>query len=137
MSRVAAEPSLYAADGETPVLRGTRCRECARTFFPPLGIGCEVCGSDQLVECSIPATGAIHSVATVHVHFDPSVEAPFHVAEIQLESGPLIRGVLEDEPGEHPIGRRVEAIWSTRETNERGEVVLEPVFVFATGEPKP
>lgn len=137
MSRVAAEPSLYAADGETPVLRGSRCPDCARTFFPPLGIGCEVCGGDQLVECSIPAVGSIHSVATVNAHFDTSVETPFHVAEIQLEAGPLIRGLLEGEPGEHPIGRRVEAVWSAGQKNEQGDVVIEPVFVFVTGEPTP
>ena len=86
--RQAAHPGLYDVDSDVPALRGTRCKGCGTTFFPALGIGCEVCGAhdSSLEPISLAATGVLHSVATVHLHQGHDIEAPFAIGEIQLTS---------------------------------------------------
>jgi len=129
----AAHPGLYDPGDERPMLRGTRCDGCGTTFFPPLGIGCEVCGAtpERLVSVAIAATGVLHSVATVHLHMGSDVSAPFGVAEVQLDDGPLIRGMLAELLELGAIGRRVEARWGVVHTDGEGDEVVEPRFALA------
>jgi uncharacterized OB-fold protein len=91
--RIAAQPGLYDAVDAVPTLHGTRCSTCASTFFPPLLIGCEVCGAaeDALVRAEIPATGILHSVATVHPRSDH--DGAVHGLQ-STDAGPFIRGIM-------------------------------------------
>lgn len=130
--RIAAHPGLYEPSDAVPRLRGTRCNACSSTFFPPLRIGCEVCGAaaDSLVPASIAATGALHSVATVHPQAGHDNAAPFTVAEVQLDDGPLIRGLMVDGADIDVIGMRVEAQWTLVRTDDDGNEVVEPRFAL-------
>ena len=131
--RQAAHPGLYDVDSDVPALRGTRCKGCGTTFFPALGIGCEVCGANDssLEPISLAATGVLHSVATVHLHQGHDIEAPFAIGEIQLDDGPLIRGTMLEPLELESIGQRVEAVWFTLRTEDDGHEVVEPRFDVA------
>jgi uncharacterized OB-fold protein len=130
--RTAAHPGLYDLDSDPPMLRGTRCEACNSIFFPPLGIGCQVCGAagDLLVTTQIAAAGVLHSVATVHRYDHTDFTEPFAVCEVQLDGGPLIRATLVAILAVDAIGRRVEARWIVTRTDSNGNEVVEPRFVL-------
>ncbi|MDP6377820.1 MAG: OB-fold domain-containing protein [Pseudomonadales bacterium] len=130
MTKVAAQPGLYDPDEPTPVLTGTRCDECDSTFFPPFGIGCEVCGNEAIHTVAIEAAGVLHSVATVHRHAGQDIEAPFTVAEVALDEGPLIRALMTEHAEFEAIGQRVRAEWFAVRTDEEGNKVVEPRFTL-------
>jgi hypothetical protein len=112
-------------DAEAGVLLGSRCQSCDTVFFPPLGLGCEVCGSTQLEPTTLAPEGVLHSVATVHLYQGHDIEAPFAIGEIQLDGGPLIRATMADLVERDAIGARVDAVWTT--VNDR----VEPRFRVA------
>jgi hypothetical protein len=99
-------------------------------YFPPLPIGCEVCGAteDRLGVTHLEARGVIYSLATVHLH-NGAPEAPFTIAEIQLDGGPLIRGTLSADAAELAIGQPVSAVWAVTKTDDSGDEIVEPAFV--------
>ena len=132
--RIAAHRGLYEIDDGVPVLRGTRCEACESTFFPPLGIGCQVCGAtgDRLVAAQIATAGVLHSVATVHRHDSRDFTGPFAVCEVQLDGGPLIRATLVETLELDAIGRRVEARWTVVRSDTDGNEVVEPRFALVT-----
>jgi uncharacterized OB-fold protein len=66
----------------------------------------------------------------VHVH-QGAPAAPFTIAEIQLDGGPLIRGTLSADAGELEIGHRVAAVWAVTGTDASGDDIVEPAFVEA------
>lgn len=133
--KVALHPGLYDPGRSSPELNGTRCEDCGSTFFPPLNIGCEKCGagSDRLNDVTLKAGGVLHSVATVHLHRDKDIEAPFTVAEVRLDGGPLIRSVMKGPAGVADIGRRVTAGWVVTRINDDGNEVVEPRFTLDDG----
>ena len=66
----------------------------------------------------------------MHVH-QGAPAAPFTIAEIQLDGGPLIRGTLSADAGELEIGQRVSAVWAVTGTDASGDDIVEPAFVEA------
>jgi len=128
--RVAVEQGLYDPDERVPKLNGTRCERCKATYFPPLGIGCEVCGAgeDELLAIPLAATGILRSVASVHIQGGKPLDTPFAVAEIQLDDGPLIRAMLVEPASVDVIGCRVAAQWVVVGANDDGAELVEPHF---------
>ncbi len=128
----AAQPGLYDPGDATPRLTASTCRACGTVFFPPLAVGCEVCGApeDQLAGTAIAAAGTLHSVATVHLHHGKDIEAPFTMAEVKLDDGPLIRATMLDVVEVDAIGRRVEAQWVETHTDDEGAAIVEPRFAL-------
>ncbi|WP_025351387.1 OB-fold domain-containing protein [Nocardia nova] len=117
-------------------MSGVRCSSCERAYFPPIGLGCEVCGAgaDELVSASLPAAGVVHAVADVHVA--PQGAVPFTVAEVLLDGGPLIRAVVHADSRRPEIGDRVAARWQVVERGDSQNEIVEPAFevVAAAGE---
>jgi uncharacterized OB-fold protein len=130
--RIPAHPGLYSVRERVPVLSGTRCAECGRVYFPPLAIGCEICGApgERLLPTPVAAGGTVHSLAQVHLHRGEP-ETPFTIAEIQLDDGPLIRGTLGRGAAEPRIGDVVRAVWAVTRIEDNGDEIVEPVFVGA------
>jgi uncharacterized protein len=127
MARVAAHPALYDAAMPRPTLNGTRCGACGGTFFPPLAIGCERCGSADLRPVTLAARGRLHSFATVHFHRGGDIEAPFTVGEIVLDDGPVIRATMAANEG-LAIGDPVAADWVVLRVGDDGQETVEPRF---------
>jgi uncharacterized OB-fold protein len=127
--RIPAEPGLYDVSGEPPLLTGTRCSHCAQVSFPPLTIGCDRCGvGEEFLELvQLEATGLVHSIATVHFHHGEPA-APFAVAEVALDSGPLIRALVAGDAHELAIGDRASAVWVVTGVDDTGNETVEPRF---------
>jgi uncharacterized OB-fold protein len=132
--RIPAHPGLYRLGNDFPVLNGSRCERCGQVSFPPMSIGCDVCGAPEalLEPTALEARGVVHSIATVHLHRGEPA-APFAVAEIQLDSGPLIRAMVASEASDLAIGDRVSAVWVVANVDEAGDETVEPGFVGVTG----
>lgn len=130
MTRVALRPGLYDPGSDVPGLQGTRCDGCGRRFFPPLSIGCEVCGSEALVPEALATTGVVHSNARVHLHSGQDIQGPFTIVEVRLDDGPLVRGVLEGTQADAPdlVDRRVAAHWASVGADDAGNERVEPRF---------
>lgn len=115
MALPSAEPQLYAVGAAGDVLlRGLRCSSCDRVSFPEQHFGCEQCGAagDQLVAYSFTGAGVIQSIATVHRYRGTDITAPFTIAAIVLDEGPLVNGVLTDRANAK-IGAAVTATTTT------------------------
>ncbi|MFI0356021.1 Zn-ribbon domain-containing OB-fold protein [Actinomadura sp. 9N407] len=77
-----------------PVLHGRRCLTCSHISFPRQPYGCEGCGAPGPGEpLDLAGTGVVQAAATVHRHPDPRVAVPFTLVSVQLDDGPLVRGV--------------------------------------------
>jgi hypothetical protein len=96
-------------------------------------IGCDVCGAteDLLEPATLEPSGVVHSVVTVHLHHGEPA-APFAVAEIQLDSGPLVRAMVSGEAHHLTIGDRVSALWAVTNVNGDGDETVEPRFIGIT-----
>jgi uncharacterized OB-fold protein len=127
--RTAAHPGLYAPAAQIPLLAGSRCDACGRTAFPPITIGCDVCGAEEtsLQAVELEAVGRLYSFATVHLHRG-ELETPFTIGEIQLEAGPLIRAPMAPDQPDLIIGQQVHAVWHVTSVGDDGVEVVEPVF---------
>jgi uncharacterized OB-fold protein len=97
------KPALYRASGtpdvpEHPALLGGECR-CGHVFFPWQTYGCERCGSDgdALTPRALGGRGVVEACAEVHLHAAPDREAPFTVAAVRLDDGPLVRTLVAQE----------------------------------------
>lgn len=127
--RIAAHPRLYDPLSDVPVLNGTQCARCGRVYFPPIGVGCEICGApgEDLLPAAVAATGSIYALAQVHLHHD-APETPFTIAEVALDAGPLIRAMVHPESPPLSIGVRVTARWNAVGADDGGVPVVEPAF---------
>ncbi len=136
-SAKAAQPGLYDPADGTPQLIASTCGECGTVSFPAMTVGCEVCGAleTQLANTPIAAAGTLHSVATVHLHRAKDIEAPFTMAEVKLDDGPLIRATLLEVVEVEAIGQRVEAQWVETHTDDEGAAIVEPRFALTTSAP--
>ncbi len=132
-----AQPDLYDPGDPTPQLAATTCGACGAVSFPPMTVGCEVCGAseNQLAITPIAAAGIVHSVATVHLHHGKDIEAPFTMAEVKLDDGPLIRATMLDVVGVDAIGERVGAEWFQTHTDDEGVAIVEPRFAISSRPP--
>jgi len=127
--RVAHYPRLFDPAGEGPVLRGTQCTLCGRVYFPPIGIGCEVCGAgvDHLTPKLLSTNGIVFALAQVNL-----TPTPFTVLEIVLDDGPLIRAMMHPQSAAVAIGDRVTARWTVVDHDAEGAEIVEPGFVKST-----
>ncbi|MGW4531283.1 zinc ribbon domain-containing protein [Nocardia sp. NPDC004340] len=130
--RVAVNPRLYDPLPDDPVLLGCECEACGRVYFPPIGLGCEMCGAGEgrLRSRALRAEGVVFAVAEVAV--DPLGAAPFTVAEIVLDEGPLIRALTHPESHAPRIGDRVAARWHVVRRDDAE--LVEPAFATVPAE---
>lgn len=105
-----ASPLFGAALSPTdpPVLYGGIC-VCGHIFFPFQTYGCERCGSLELQQRALPGCGRLIAAVTVYVGPSSRYAAPYVVASIQLDSGPLITAIAE-ATGALPDNARVKAV---------------------------
>ena len=112
------QPHLLTA-GSPPMLKGHHCTACGRVFFPPDPYSCERCGAslDRLEPVDLRAAGTIRAAAQVHRHHHPSPTAPFTVAIIELDDGPVLKSVVLDA-GDGDVGARVRGVLVTSAITE-------------------
>jgi uncharacterized OB-fold protein len=67
-------------------LRLQRCRACDQTYFPPQPF-CPVCASDDVEVVRASGRGLLYGYVITH-RAAPGFEAPYVIAEVELEEGP-------------------------------------------------
>ena len=108
-------------------LTGEVCPHCNTKLFPPRDI-CPECGQDAKTQFNFSGRGKVYSYTTV---YDPPTgfedQAPYTVALVKLEEGPLVTAQLTDldEGGKVEIGLPVEMVTRKLRSDgdERGMIV--------------
>lgn len=102
--------------------------ECAKGhgLLPPRRI-CPDCGSTEFSEESLPASGTVAAVTTVHVPA-PSFDADAPYDTVVADFGAIrLTGVVDAEPGTVEIGDDVEPAVGASETTGNDVLMLRPV----------
>ncbi len=93
------------------MLEGTKCLDCGNLSFPPRRV-CPRCGSENYVPRGLKPEGEVYSytlVTSPPEHFES--QAPYPVAMIKLDDGPIVSAQLTDVNYEDvKIGMRVEMV---------------------------
>jgi len=77
-------------------------------FFPLQTFGCERCGGSDLQPKTLSGAGKLLASARVHLHPGKGREAPFTVVAVQLDDGPIVRTLADDNAdGLQPGARMV------------------------------
>ena len=101
-------------------LVGTICSKCKQKYFPPRDV-CPKCGSEISTRFAFKGRGEIYSYTTIYEApsgFDET--APYSVALVRLEEGPLVTAQLTDLGETQPeIGMPVEMV--TRRLRSDGD----------------
>lgn len=108
-------------------LVGERCEHCHNAIFPPRDV-CPHCNEPAQKQMALSGRGTVYSYTTV---FDAPAGfgqfAPYPVALVKLEEGPMVTAQLTDvSPEQVAIGMPVEMV--TRKLNEQGE---EGIIVYS------
>jgi len=78
-------------------LRLQRCRACDDPYFPPQPF-CPRCASGDVEVVRASGRGSLYSYVITH-RAAPGFEAPYVIAEVELEEGPrLLSNLLDVEP---------------------------------------
>ena len=92
-------------------LEGAKCEACGQYYFPPRMV-CPRCKSKNLKPFKFTGKGSIYSYSVLYQTSERfEGQAPYTVALIQLEEGPLITAQLTDvDVDEVEIGMPVEMV---------------------------
>lgn len=136
MAIISAEPQLYSVDeAGVPALYGVR-DSTGHVSFPVQSFGSERTGEHgaDLQTVALSGLGTVQAMATVHLHHGRDIAAPFTVASIALDEGPLIRAVLVD-PETIAGGSRVRAVtFAAPADPESADVTVELRFTSLDAE---
>lgn len=106
-------------------LIGEVCRDCDEKIFPPRDI-CPDCGNEVKELFKFSGRGKIYSYTTVYQAPEEfKDDAPYPIAIIRLEEGPLVTAQLTDIGEQKPeIGMPVEMVTrKLKAEGERGQLV--------------
>lgn len=106
-------------------LVGELCPHCAAKLFPPRDV-CPECGKDAREPYQFSGRGEVFSFTTI---YEPPAGleeyAPYTVALVKLEEGPIVTAQLTDVNSDVKIGMPVEMVTRKIRTDgdERGMIV--------------
>jgi hypothetical protein len=118
-------PRYHRLRGPYYRLEGSVCPACARRFFPPRQV-CPSCRTSGLEPFTFCGRGVLYSFSRV---LQPArgyaSMAPYTVAMVRLEEGPLVSAQLADADGiDLAIGMPVEMVTrKIRDAEEHGYIV--------------
>lgn len=101
-------------------LVGEVCNNCDRKIFPPRDI-CPNCGKEAKEEYTFSGKGEVYSHTTIYeAPAGYEVQAPYTVALVKLEEGPMVTAQLTDvDNSAVKIGMPVEMV--TRKMRDDGD----------------
>jgi uncharacterized OB-fold protein len=123
--RTSVDPELFRADGERPVLLGSRCPVDKESFFPTRW-SCPIClGPVEDVELS--QSGVLYSYSFIHIPtFGQSqLDAEgYGVGQVDLPEGVRIQTTLNGDPKKWEIGQEMVLEYSVVSSDAEKEMVL-------------
>lgn len=113
-------PTHWRLKNQLYSMTGEICRECGAKLFPPRDV-CPECSQPAYEPFTFSGKGEVYSHATMYQAPEGYEEfAPYTVALVRLEEGPLVTAQLTDvDSAEVEIGMPVEMV--TRKMREYGE----------------
>lgn len=104
---------FWAATGEHR-LTVQSCERCGHVQHPPRAL-CTACGdTEHLAQVAAAGTGVVDGFTVVHRPPVPTMAAPYTIARVRLDEGPLMLTRLVDEHAAGPnwaVGDPVEVAW--------------------------
>lgn len=93
------------------ILLGNMCENCGARYFPPRLV-CRNCGrNSKMKDLRFKGTGEIYSYTIIRSPPDGFEDlAPYTVALIKLDEGPIVEGHIVDNGKPVQIGTRVRAV---------------------------
>lgn len=136
MAYVSLEEDLFRVDGDTPVLLGSHCAACGRSFFPRRR-RCAVCLT-PIEDTDLSAEGVLYTHTYVRVPFfgkrQVEASAGYGVGQVDLPEGVRIQTVLRGEAGDWHIGMPMRIDLEVIDEDEGDEVVIFRFTPAATSE---
>jgi uncharacterized OB-fold protein len=127
MARVPIEPGILALpDGEDrPRLVGSRCDACDTVFHPARPV-CLSCHGRSLTATLLSGRGTLYACTHVHMPLRPGTRESrdYWVAQVDLDAGPRVQGLLAPELREPRIGMRLCLGLETLRVREDGDEVV-------------
>ncbi len=113
-------PVYWRTRAQRYALVGEVCHKCGAKIFPPRDV-CPECSRPASDPFTFSGRGEVYSFSTIYQPPEGFEEfAPYTVALVKLEEGPLVTAQLTDvDPSEVHIGMPVEMV--TRKLREEGE----------------
>lgn len=126
MAYTPLEEELFRVDGDVPVLLGSRCPACGRSFFPRRR-RCAVCFA-ATDDVDLSGEGTLYTYTYVRVPFfgkrQVESEAGYGVGQVDLPEGVRIQTVLQGELGDWRIGMPMQIDFDVIDQDEDDDVVI-------------
>lgn len=122
-------PDLFEVpDGEPPYLKGYKCKDCGKTWFPKFD-PCPECLSEGFDVVKLSRTGVLYSNTTLHiVSADMRKYAPLGIAYVDLPDGIRVFSQLEGDPESYKIGETLEVTSGPVRDNKDGNPIISYKF---------
>jgi uncharacterized OB-fold protein len=131
MARRPIEPGLFAIpeNGDAPRLLASRCGACGAVFHPPRPV-CLACHGRELHDTELTGEGVLFACTHVYMPLRPGQRRTrdYWVAQVDLDSGPRVQGLLAAEVSDPRIGMRVGLGLETVRVEEDGDEIVVPHF---------
>jgi uncharacterized OB-fold protein len=132
MARVAIEPGIVALpdrEGDPPRLLGSRCDSCGAVFHPARPV-CLACHGRALSDAALNGSGTLYACTHVQMLLRPGrrERRDYWVAQVDLDDGPRVQGLLAPDIGEARIGMRLGLALETLRVDENGDEIVVPHF---------
>jgi uncharacterized OB-fold protein len=124
MQPIDADILLLSDGAHEPRLRACRCDGCGTVFHPPRPV-CLACHGRALHETSLSGAGTLHACTHVAMKLRPGMRATsgYWVAQVDLDDGPRVQGLLAAELTEPRIGMRLRLGVETIRAAENGDEI--------------
>lgn len=119
------DPDILQLDGaDTPRLRACRCDSCGTVFHPARPV-CLACHGRALSEVSLSGAGTLYAWTHVAMPLRPGTRTAreYWVAQVDLDDGPRVQGLLAADVTEPRIGMRLRLGLETVRVAENGDEI--------------
>jgi hypothetical protein len=137
-SNMPVQPGLFnypLTNGEKPALKGNRCIQCGRSFFPKRAVCPECFVSGHMEEIELERQGVIYASTVVRVSSPTGIKAPYAYGYVDLPANHLRVFALFTgaDPGSFVAGRKVEVVLEPIGKTTEGNTVIGYKFKPVTG----
>lgn len=128
-SEVPVQAGLFnfpLTDGERPALKGNRCSQCGKNFFPKREV-CPVCFvSGHMEDIEFERQGVIYASTVVRVSSPTGIKAPYAYGYVDLPTSQMRVFALFTgaDPGSFVPGKRVEVVFEPIGKDIEGNTVI-------------